>query len=183
MLTYAKIENEQTKTVSIGTGTNTAFYESIGMKLMDVERGYDGQHYVKGYAPKQSIEELIDQTYNEFDSKVKQRLNDFAKTRRYDSIYTASDYKDSHIEKYAAEGKYCYRMLAETYSKCEELLAEYIPLVLAGKRPIPSWEEIDAQLPALMWPDERVEELAVTTEEITEQEPTYIPNEVTNASN
>lgn len=48
---YAKIENEQTYLVSIGTGTNHAFYESIGMELMDVEQGYDGQWYVASHAP------------------------------------------------------------------------------------------------------------------------------------
>lgn len=48
---YAKIENAETKTVSVGTGTNHAFYESIGMTLMDVEQGYDGQWYVAGHAP------------------------------------------------------------------------------------------------------------------------------------
>jgi hypothetical protein len=56
---YAKIENAETKTVSIGTGTNTDFYTSIGMTLMDVEQGYDGQWYVAGHAPVKP-QELID---------------------------------------------------------------------------------------------------------------------------
>ena len=30
----AKIENEETKKVSVGTGTNTAFYQSLGMLEM-----------------------------------------------------------------------------------------------------------------------------------------------------
>lgn len=103
-----------------------------------------------------TIKELIDQAYKSFDSLVEKRLNDFAATRRYNDIYTASNYKDSHITKYAIEGQYCYKMLAETYAKCEELLAEYMPDVLAGKRPIPTWEEIEAQLPPLVWPDEQI---------------------------
>jgi hypothetical protein len=49
-------------------------------------------------------------------------------------------------------------MWGETYAKCEELLAEYMPDVLAGERPIPTWEEIEAQLPPLVWPDEQVVE-------------------------
>lgn len=48
---YAKIENEITKECSVGLGSNTAFYESIGMTEMDVEQAYDGKWYVKGYAP------------------------------------------------------------------------------------------------------------------------------------
>lgn len=126
---------------------------------------------------------LIDKAYKDFDSKVEQRLNAFAATRRYNSIYTAANYRDNPVQKYAEEGAYCFRMLGETYAKCEELLASYMPDVLAGKRPTPTWEEIEAQLPILEWPDERVEEPTVATEEITEQEHTYIPNEVTDASN
>ena len=53
---YAKIENEETKQVFVGTGTNTAFYKSINMSEMDVEQGYDGQYYLAGYAPEKSQE-------------------------------------------------------------------------------------------------------------------------------
>ena len=54
---YAKIINEETKQVSVGTGTNTAFYESIGMSEMEVEQAYDGSWYVKGYAPEKPTEQ------------------------------------------------------------------------------------------------------------------------------
>ena len=55
---YAKIENAETKTVSVGAGTNATFYESIGMTLMDVEQSdIDGQWYVAGYAPMKSEEQ------------------------------------------------------------------------------------------------------------------------------
>lgn len=121
---------------------------------------------------------LIDKAYKDFDSKVEQRLNDFAATRRYNSIYTAANYRDNPVEKYATEGTYCFKMLGETYAQCEELLTKYMPDVLAGKRPIPTWEEIEVQLPKLVWPDEVVEEEVKT--ETTEQTSTYTPLEVTN---
>ena len=95
---------------------------------------------------------LIDKTYKDFDSKVEQRLNDFAATRRYNSIYTAANYRDNPVQKYATEGTYCFKMLGETYAKCEELLEKYMPLVLSGEREIPTWEEIEEQLPVLEWP-------------------------------
>ena len=47
----AKLINESTRECSVGIGTNTAFYESIGMSEMDVEQAYNGRWYVKGYAP------------------------------------------------------------------------------------------------------------------------------------
>lgn len=55
---YAKIENPETRTVSIGTGTNHTFYESIGMTMMDVEQSdIDGQWYVADYAPMKNEEQ------------------------------------------------------------------------------------------------------------------------------
>lgn len=48
---YAKIINEETKQCEVGVGTNAKFYKSIGMTEMDVEQAYNGQWYVKGYAP------------------------------------------------------------------------------------------------------------------------------------
>lgn len=57
MKKYAKVINEETKEVSIGTGTNSSFYQSIGMSEMEVEQAYDGSWYVKGYAPEKPVEE------------------------------------------------------------------------------------------------------------------------------
>lgn len=52
MKKYAKIVNEETKQCEVGLGTNTKFYQSIGMEEMDVEEAYDGGWYVLGFAPK-----------------------------------------------------------------------------------------------------------------------------------
>ena len=51
MQKYAKVVNEVTKQCEIGLGTNAKYYKSIGMEEMDVEQAYNGQWYVKGYAP------------------------------------------------------------------------------------------------------------------------------------
>ena len=51
MLKYAKIINEETGLVEVGLGTNSAFYQSIGMIEMEVEQAYNGQWYLKGHAP------------------------------------------------------------------------------------------------------------------------------------
>lgn len=58
MNVYAKIENDETKTVSIGIGTNAEFYESIGMTQMEVEQGFDGNWYLQGYAPVKPQEQI-----------------------------------------------------------------------------------------------------------------------------
>ena len=51
MIKYAKIENEETKEVSVGLGSDVSFYQSVGMEEMDVEQAYNGNWYLKGYAP------------------------------------------------------------------------------------------------------------------------------------
>ena len=69
MITYAQIVDKQTKLVVVGTGTDSAYYQSIGMTPMDVEQAYNGAWYVKGYAPSKpepTIEEQVsslEQTY------------------------------------------------------------------------------------------------------------------------
>lgn len=58
MKLYAQIVDEKTKKLAVGLGTNSAFYESVGMVEMEVEQAYDGQWYVKGYAPLQPLEQM-----------------------------------------------------------------------------------------------------------------------------
>jgi hypothetical protein len=74
MKKYAKLINEETKQCEVGLGTNSAFYQSIGMTEMDVEQGYDGNWYVDGFAPikpeptKEEIQALRSEAYkNEID--------------------------------------------------------------------------------------------------------------------
>ncbi len=57
MMKYAKIIDNAAKIVEAGSGTNEAYYRSVGMTLMDVEQGYDGQWYVAGYAPEMPLSE------------------------------------------------------------------------------------------------------------------------------
>ena len=53
MIKYAKVINEETKECQVGTGTNTDFYQKIGMSEMEVEQAYNGAWYVAGYAPEE----------------------------------------------------------------------------------------------------------------------------------
>lgn len=59
MKKFAKIENEETKVVSVGTGTDIEFYKAVGMTEMEVEQGYNGSWYLQGYAPEKP-QELIE---------------------------------------------------------------------------------------------------------------------------
>jgi len=68
MKKYAKIINDETKQCSIGSGTNTAFYQSIGMTEMDVEQAYNGEWYVDGYAPQEPEKNYIEKRLAEYPS-------------------------------------------------------------------------------------------------------------------
>jgi len=51
MLKYAKVVNNETKACEVGLGTDSVFYQSIGMTEQDVEQAWDGGWYLTGYAP------------------------------------------------------------------------------------------------------------------------------------
>ena len=57
MKKYAKVINEQNQ-CEVGLGTNSAFYQSIGMVEMEVEQAYDGSWYLVGYAPQRPQEDI-----------------------------------------------------------------------------------------------------------------------------
>lgn len=58
MKKFAKILDNESKLCSVGIGTDTEFYRSIGMTEIEVEQAYDGSWYVKGFAPEKPVEEL-----------------------------------------------------------------------------------------------------------------------------
>ena len=105
-------------------------------------------------APEPTFKEQVDAAYRDFDFRVEARLNNFAATRRYSSINSACSYATSTDPVFRQEGEYCVSIRDLTYRKCYDLLEEYMPLVLSNEREIPSWDEIESQLPELKWPDE-----------------------------
>jgi len=82
MIKYAKIINDQTKQCEVGLGTNTKFYQSVGMVEMDVEQAYNGNWYLTGYAPAPTYEEQKEARENyrkeHIDSKTAMRSRKMA---------------------------------------------------------------------------------------------------------
>lgn len=69
MIKYAKLINEETKQCEVGLGTNTTFYQSLGMTEQDVEQAYTGDWYLKGYAPvkpSETLEEKLNRLEKEY---------------------------------------------------------------------------------------------------------------------
>lgn len=106
MKKYAKVINEETKEVSIGTGTNSAFYQSIGMSEMEVEQAYDGSWYLKGYAPEKPVEEL--------QAEVRAVRNQYLEQT---DKYMIADYPISDEERELYKQ---YREYLRTYPECQD---------------------------------------------------------------
>lgn len=70
MKKYAIIENEETKVCSVGIGTDTEFYRSIGMTEQEVEQAYNGQWYLKGFVPEKPTEEKAAEVRAERDRRI-----------------------------------------------------------------------------------------------------------------
>ena len=106
MKKYAIIINEETKQVSVGTGTNVEFYQSIGMSEMEVEQSYDGSLYVKGFAPEKPVEEL--------QAEVRSVRNQYLEQT---DKYMIADYPitDEERELYKQ-----YREYLRTYPECQD---------------------------------------------------------------
>ena len=80
---------------------------------------------------------------------IQQRLDDFARTRNYDSILSACTYATSTVPKFKTAGQACVNLRDATWAATYDILAE----VEAGDRAMPqSLDDIEADLPALVWP-------------------------------
>jgi len=90
-----------------------------------------------------------EQIIAQYDAAVQQRLDDFAKTRNYTNIMSAATYATSTVPKFKAEGQYAVEARDATWAKCYEILAA----AEGGTRPMPTMEELIAELPVLTWPN------------------------------
>lgn len=80
---------------------------------------------------------------------VQRRLDNFAHTRAYDGILSACTYCTSQVPKFQVEGQYCVDARDAHWAQCYAILEE----VLTGTRPMPTLEEVEAELPLLAWPN------------------------------
>lgn len=90
-----------------------------------------------------------EQIIAQYDAAVQQRLDDFAKTRNYTNIMSAATYATGTVPKFKAEGQYAVEARDATWAKFYEVLAA----VEAGSRPMPTLDELLAELPVLTWPN------------------------------
>lgn len=85
-----------------------------------------------------------------FTAAIQAHLDNFARTRNYDGIMSAATYATSTVPKFRAEGQYAVEARDLTWAKGYEIMDE----VMAGQKPMPTLNEVIAELPELKWPDE-----------------------------
>lgn len=83
----------------------------------------------------------------QFEDGIEAYMDSVVQTRNYKNIHTAASYVNSTNEKFAREGAACNKWRDDVWDKCYAILAE----VKAGTRPIPTLEEVIAELPVLVW--------------------------------
>jgi hypothetical protein len=84
-----------------------------------------------------------------FTDAVQAHLDAFSQTRNYDGILSAATYATSTMPQFRTEGQYAVEARDATWAKGYEILGE----VLSGQRPMPTIEEVIAELPPLKWPE------------------------------
>lgn len=98
-------------------------------------------------APEPTEEEKRAAIQAELTDAVQRRLDEFAQTRGYDGIMSACTYATSTVERFRREGERAVTLRDNTWAACYTLL----DAVLAGERPVPTLEEVLAELPPLTW--------------------------------
>lgn len=83
-----------------------------------------------------------------FTSRIQSRLDNWAQDHGYDGILSAATYAASSVPKFAAEGQAAVAARDATWAMAAAITAD----VESGKRPVPTTEELDAELPPLVWP-------------------------------
>lgn len=82
-----------------------------------------------------------------FEDAIEAYMTSVVQTRNYRDIHTAASYVNSTNEKFAKEGAACNKWRDDVWDKCYAILGD----VENGLRPIPTLEEVIAELPLLDW--------------------------------
>lgn len=138
-------ENQYAPEVAVWCNANGAY-------IKEIERVDDARRFQIVAIPEPTEEEVEARLQKQMTDAVQQALDDFAKTRGYDGIMSACSYSNSTDASFKAEADYCIQLRDTTWRMGYAILAE----VKAGNRPVPTVEELIAELPvgSAKWPDE-----------------------------
>ena len=96
--------------------------------------------------PEPTQEEIAEQIQQEFTNAIQSYLDTKAQELNYDSCLSVCSYVDTGVAKFDAEGKAFRAWRSAVWTKGYEILDK----VLAGKRKLPTKEELISELPELI---------------------------------
>ena len=118
-----------------------------GVYIEEVEPNAEGVRQFQIVAPVEpTVEELQEQIQKQLTDAVQHVLDAKAQELNYDNCLSVCSYIDTGVARFDAEGKAFRAWRSAVWAKGYEILAE----VQAGKREIPSEEELIAELPELV---------------------------------
>lgn len=95
----------------------------------------------------QGEQEESQQLTNQFTNIVQKWMNDIVRRKNYDDVQSAATYIYSSDEKFAAEGNAVVKWRDKVWRYCYDVIDD----VVAGKRGVPSTNELLKELPELEW--------------------------------
>ena len=104
---------------------------------------------IKSWEKYQSLTPSTEQIIKVLTQAIQNHLDSFAKTRNYDSVDSMAKYVGCSIPQFAVEAEYIRDAVAHTWKRAYEIMDE----VLAGKRAVPTAQELIDLLPELQWPN------------------------------
>jgi hypothetical protein len=130
---------------------NNLAYNSLRQsRQLESARLIDGVFKVVYQVTDLSQETMIARFESQATKATKERLDNFADTKGYDTIMTAAHRVNSHWPRLKAEGDYCNEKMDETWNTLYAIFDD----VKAGDRLIPDdFESIESELPLLEWPE------------------------------
>lgn len=132
--------------------SESPYHEDCLFTEKRVIEAWNGSMCLEGEEPEKPIELMQAEIQKQMTDAVQSALDNFAKTRGYDGIMSACSYSNSTDAQFKLEADYCIQLRDTTWRMGYAILAE----VKAGNRPVPSVEELIAELPvgSAKWPDE-----------------------------
>lgn len=159
---YARLENNIVQEIIAMDTADFEYYFPADFRALCVpcdngaQQGwiYNGETFSPPPGPPEpTMEEIIAATIAEYERKVQERMDAFARTKTYENMLSACTYATSTVPVFRVEGQYCVEMRDATWIAAQAFLNEALAAVMAGQRGIPTWEEVEASLPVLAWPE------------------------------
>ncbi len=123
--------------------------KALGITEYELVEEADVAAWIRAHTP---VSACIAETIADYENRVQQRLDAFARTKTYENMLSACTYATSTNPVFQVEGQYCVAMRDATWAAAQTFLNGALAAVTAGERGIPAWEEVEKKLPILEWP-------------------------------